>query len=89
MIQIFAIFDAHGGPEAGDFARKNLMERITQQKGFHSEEQWKIVKAIKDGFVSLQSEMWRHRGKLTCDMVHKKSVNKPKIYLTRADATFQ
>ena len=48
------------------------MERINQQKGFHSEEQWKIVKAIKDGFVSLQSEMWRHRGKLTCDMVHKK-----------------
>ena len=48
------------------------MERITQQKGFHSEKQWKITKAIKDGFVSVQSEMWRHRGKLTCDMVHKK-----------------
>ncbi|CAH3017040.1 unnamed protein product, partial [Porites evermanni] len=37
------------------------MERINQQKGFHSEEQWKIAKAIKDGFVSVQSEMWRHR----------------------------
>ena len=48
------------------------MERVTQQKGFHSEEQWKIAKAIKDGFVSVQSEMWTHRGKLTCDMVHKK-----------------
>ena len=34
----FAIFDAHGGPEAGDFARKNLKDRITPQKGFHSEE---------------------------------------------------
>ena len=61
----FAIFDAHGGPEAGDLASKNLMERVTHQKGFHSEEQWKIAKAIKDGFVSVPSEMWRHRGKLT------------------------
>ena len=42
----FAILDAHGGLEAGDFTRKNLMERITQQKGFHSEEQRKIIKAI-------------------------------------------
>ena len=85
----FAIFDDNGGPEAGDFASKNLMERVTQQKGFHSEEQWKIAKAIKDGFVSVQSKMWTHRGKLTCDMVHKKSENKPKIYLTRANAIFQ
>ena len=73
----FAIFDAHGGPEAGDFARKNLMERITQQKGFHSKEQQKIVKAIKDGFASVQSEIWRHRGKLTCDIVHKKVKTNP------------
>ena len=55
------------------------MKRITQQKGFHSEEQWKIVKAIKDGFVSLQSEMWRHRGKLTCGMVHKKVKTNPRL----------
>ena len=58
------------------------MERVTQRKGFHSEEQWKIAKVIKDGFVSVQSEMWTHRGKLTCE-------NKPKIYLTRANAIFQ
>ena len=57
------------------------MERITQQKGFHSEEQWKIAKAIKDGFVSVQSEMWRHRGKLTCDMVHKKVKTNPRFIL--------
>ena len=68
----FCIFDGHGGPETGDFARNNLMERITQQEGFHSPEKWKIVKAIKDGFVSAQSEMWRHRGKLTCGMVIEK-----------------
>ena len=79
MIQIFAIFDAHGGPEAGDFARKNLLDRITQQKGFHSEEQRKIVKAIYEGFVSVQSEMWRHRGKLTCGMVHKKVKTNPRF----------
>ena len=24
VIRFFAIFDAHGGPEAGNFARKNL-----------------------------------------------------------------
>jgi len=57
----FAIFDGHGEPEAGDFAMNNLLHRISQQKGFHSEKQWKIVKAIKDGFVSVQREMWRQR----------------------------
>ena len=57
------------------------MERITQQKGFHSKEQWKIVKAIKDGFVSVQSEMRRHRGKLTCGMVHKKVKTNPRFIL--------
>ena len=55
------------------------MERITQQKGFHSKKQRKIVKAIKDGFVSVQSEMWRHRGKLTCGMVHKKVIPNPRF----------
>ena len=77
----FSIFDDNGGPEAGDFASKNLMERLTQQKGFHSEEQWKIAKAIKDGFVSVRSEMWTHRGKLTCDMVHKKVKTNPRFIL--------
>ena len=57
------------------------MERITQQKGFHSKEQWKIVKAIKDGFVSVPSEMWRHRSNLTCDMVHKKVKTNPRFIL--------
>ena len=57
------------------------MERVTQRKGFHSEEQWKIAKAIKDGFVSVQSEMWTHRGKLTCDMVHKKVKTNPRFIL--------
>ena len=57
------------------------MERITQQEGFHSEEQWKIAKAIKDGFVSVQSEMWKHRGKLTCDIVHKKVKTNPRFIL--------
>ena len=84
----FAIFDAHGGPEAGDFARKNLMERTTQQKGFHSEEQWKIVKAIKDGFVSVPSEMWRHRSNLTCDMVHKKVKTNPRFILQEKKRPF-
>ena len=61
-----------------EFYRKSLlMERITQQKGFHSKEQQKIVKAIKDGFASVKSEIWRHRGKLTCDIVHKKVKTNP------------
>ena len=62
-----------GGGRSWRFRQEKFMERITQQKGFHSEEQWKIAKAIKDGFVSVQSEMWRHRGKLTCDIVESES----------------
>ena len=64
------------------------MERITQQKGFHSEEQWTIAKAIKDGFVSVQSEMWTHRGKLTCDMVHKKVKTNPRFILQEETRPF-
>ena len=49
-----------------------LRAKIQQQKGFYSEDQFQIVKAFKDGFVYVQKEMWKHRGKLTCGMAYQK-----------------
>ena len=67
----FSIIDGHGGQEADDFARNHLWPQIKQQKGFYSEDKAQIVKAIKEGFVNVQKEMWKHRGKLTCSMPYK------------------
>ena len=57
----FPISHGHGGPEAGNFVRNNLWQKITQQKGFYSEDPFQIFKAIKDGFVYVQKEMWKQR----------------------------
>ena len=43
----FAIFDAHGGPEAGDFARKNLMEKQPNRKGFIPKNNGRSSKPLK------------------------------------------
>ena len=48
------------------------MGKIQQQKGFYSEEQFQIAKAIKYGFVYVQREMCKHRGKLTRGIIYEK-----------------
>ena len=60
---ISGIFDGHGGREVGDFTRKNLWHIIKQQKGFYSEDKAQVIKAIKEGSVNVQKEMWKSRGK--------------------------
>lgn len=59
----FGIFDGHGGREAADFAKKNLMNFIVEQKNFSSNDDNLILKAIKDGFLTTHQAMWKQRGK--------------------------
>ena len=47
-------------------------KKVQQQKGFYSEEQIQIAKAITYSFVYVQKEMCKHRGKLTRSMVYEK-----------------
>lgn len=53
-----AVFDGHGGPEAAEFARDHLYDEITKQKGFWTDDDDQVVRAIKDGFVSTHKLMW-------------------------------
>lgn len=53
-----AVFDGHGGPEAAEFARDHLYDEITKQKGFWTDDDDQVVRAIKDGFLSTHKLMW-------------------------------
>ena len=59
----FAIFDGHGGPSAGQFAKEHLLGEITKQKNFWSNDDTQVLKAIKDGFISCHRLMWKAVGK--------------------------
>ena len=43
----FPISHGHGGPEAGNFVRNNLWQKITQQKGFIQKTHFRSSKPLK------------------------------------------
>ena len=59
----FGIFDGHGGREAAVYAKEHLMDHIVRQKGFWSDEDDIVLRAIHEGFVSTHHAMWRELGK--------------------------
>lgn len=59
----FGIFDGHGGREAAMFAKDHLMDYIVNQKGFWSDCDEEVTRAIKDGFLQTHYAMWRDLGK--------------------------
>ena len=59
----FGIFDGHGGREAAVYAKEHLMDHIVRQKGFWSDDDDTVLKAIHEGFVSTHHAMWRELGK--------------------------
>lgn len=54
----FGIFDGHGGKEAAVFAKEHLMDNITKQQNFWSEDDDLVLKAIREGFLTTQQAMW-------------------------------
>ncbi|CAB4064362.1 PPM1D [Lepeophtheirus salmonis] len=54
----FGIFDGHGGEDAALFAKEHLMDYITKQKNFWSEDDQAVLKAIREGFLHSQRAMW-------------------------------
>jgi len=54
----FGIFDGHGGKEAAVFAKEHLMDNIVKHQNFWSENDDLVLKAIRDGFLKTQSDMW-------------------------------
>lgn len=66
----FGIFDGHGGSEAANFAKRNLLKFITKQKDFWSTNDDDIMRAIRKGFsdthLAMRSEMsdWTRTSKI-------------------------
>ncbi|CAO1441834.1 unnamed protein product [Diamesa serratosioi] len=55
----FGIFDGHGGNEASKFAKEHLMNHIVNLKGFWSDDDEDVKKAIREGFLSTHHAMWK------------------------------
>ncbi|XP_067015413.1 uncharacterized protein Pp2C1 [Anabrus simplex] len=54
----FGIFDGHGGREAATFAKEHLLDYIVNQKGFWSDKDDDILRAIREGFLQTHLAMW-------------------------------
>jgi len=58
LMEYFAVFDGHGGTDAATFAQNYLLDEITKQAGFWSQDTRTVSRAIADGFVSTSKAMW-------------------------------
>ncbi|KAF0312353.1 Protein phosphatase 1D [Amphibalanus amphitrite] len=58
----FGIFDGHGGREAAQFAKDNLMDFVVSQKNFWSDDDELVLKAIREGFITTHQAMWKELG---------------------------
>ena len=58
----FAVFDGHGGSSAATFAEKMLLKEITKARGFWSNDDEEVKKAIEEGFLSTHQLMLAERG---------------------------
>ena len=54
-----------GGREAALYAKEHLMDHIVRQKGFWSNDDDSICRAIHEGFVQTHQAMWKELGKNT------------------------
>ena len=65
----FAVFDGHGGPEAAKFAKEHLLTEIKKNKGFWSDDDVQVMKAIRDGFISAHKLMWKDVGEYHAEVL--------------------
>ena len=59
----FGIFDGHGGKEAANFAKENLMDNIVGRRSFWSLNDDEVLAAIREGFIETHMLMWKVLGK--------------------------
>lgn len=58
----FGIFDGHGGREAALYAKEHLLNAIVKQSGFWSNDDERVLRAIKRGFLTTHLGMWKEVG---------------------------
>ncbi|CAJ0596822.1 unnamed protein product [Cylicocyclus nassatus] len=55
----FGIFDGHGGHEASEYVRKNLLNNIMKSDLFDSDDDDDVLEAIRLGFLSTHHGIWK------------------------------
>ena len=58
LFSYFAIFDGHGGKEASQYCKEKLYWRIIESDDFWSDNDSKVLNAIRNGFVKCHMDMW-------------------------------
>ena len=58
LFSYFGIFDGHGGKEASQFAKERLYWKIVELDDFWSDDDKKVLGAIRNGFVQCHMDMW-------------------------------
>lgn len=53
-----AVYDGHGGADASEFVRKNLLKNIQKQEGFNAGDE-EMLEAIRKGFIETHYAMWK------------------------------
>lgn len=51
-----AVYDGHGGADASEFVRKNLLKNIEKQDGFNRSDE-EMLEAIRKGFIETHYAM--------------------------------
>ncbi|KAK8757636.1 hypothetical protein V5799_004730, partial [Amblyomma americanum] len=55
----FGIFDGHGGREAALYAKEHLLDSIVKQPDFWSDDDERVLRAIRHGFLTTHLGMWK------------------------------
>jgi protein phosphatase 1D len=58
LFSYFAIFDGHGGKEAAQYCKDKLFWSVIESDDFWSDDDSKILNAIREGFVTTHMNMW-------------------------------
>ena len=58
-----AVFDGHGSEHAAIYAKENLLNEITSQKGFWSSNDDEVLEAIQNGFALIHQQIIELLGK--------------------------
>jgi len=59
----FGVFDGHGGAEAASYTKDHLLDNIVRQKSFWAEDDERVLKAIRRGFLNTHYAMRKEVGK--------------------------
>jgi protein phosphatase 1D len=59
LFSYFGIFDGHGGKEASQNCKEKLYWKIIELDDFWSDDDSKVLNAIRNGFVKCHMDMWK------------------------------